>query len=270
MPSSFRALSMAAVAALASSLSACSGAPETDEPALTLDATLSGTVIDENLDAVSGVTICVDARPEIPCTKSDALGQYDLGVPSNQRLLLRYEKKGFVPKLWSVDSGGSGFFTFWVMQHRAWYQAQAAAFGVSRDPSRGMMSFQVLGYAGISYALEPASGDGPFYLGSDLAADPQLRSTSSSGVGVFLNLPPGSFRPSLQRAGSTCAIHAGYGADPIEDVPVRAGTMTYVSASCEGPVPSRTARATRRPSAPGEITAPLAELAPPGNPGSSF
>lgn len=212
---------------------ACSNnvAPKEDDAPPVLDAAVSGIVIDESFEVVGGMRVCAIDEPEIPCTTTDALGKYTLAVPSQTRLTLSYEKDGFVPKLWPVDTGETGFFSFWNMQRRSWYDAQAAALGVSFDSSLGIVSLQVNGEAGVTFRIDPPLGNGPFYTDAKLAADPALLWTSDSGVGAFLNVPPGVYAASFLHPYAACAAKGEE--TSANEVVVRAGYLTHVSAECE-------------------------------------
>jgi hypothetical protein len=63
------------------------------------------------------------------------------------------------------------------------------------------------GYEGATVAIEPASGEGPFYSGTSwmLELDPDATATSSTALAVFFNVDPGEYTLSASGAGEdTC------------------------------------------------------------------
>ena len=87
---------------------------------------------------------------------------------------------------------------------------------------------------GATIALSPGKGFGPYYCSEktydDL--DPALTSTTENCIGVFVNVPPGTYELSASLDGHDCdKANPGIGAAPVS-AEVRPGWITWTSIEC--------------------------------------
>ena len=213
-------------------LGACSG---TDvDGAAALDAELSGIVLDEHYELVADMEICVVDRPDIPCAVSAGDGSYAIALPQDERLLIAYEKEGFLPTLRTVAVEDT-LFSYWLMQSRAWFEQLAASADTSLDPDKGMVGVQIVDTrAGARVALHPDVGVGPLYMNEDWAFDPLLEETSELGMAGFAEVEPGGYALTAATGTTLCEAGAAASLSPTEAaVMVLPGYITHVSMRCD-------------------------------------
>ena len=79
------------------------------------------------------------------------------------------------------------------------------------DASTALLSIHAATGATVSFA--PGAGDGPFYMNDDLDLDASLTATAEPGLGIFANVPAGTYTVTASHPGSTCAPDAWPSAD---------------------------------------------------------
>ena len=226
-------LIIAMVATLALTTSACTTNTEPDLSPEDLPDTLSGIIYDEQREVVPGVEICVYEREEIPCATTNDKGQYDLRLPNGEDIVIRYAKDGFVPKLRMHRTQGA-HWSFWQFQRRAHYVEQAARLDLNWDDSAAIVTAQ--SDPGVMIMLDPQAGVGPFYTDEEFNIDPELTETTNTGVGAYVNVPPGTYLVGATTMGgsySSCEADAWTDVEGVGEVIAVAGHLTWTGMSCE-------------------------------------
>lgn len=174
----------------------------------------------QDFDFLSGVSVCVHGRDDIPCGET-AGGVFSLcDLPENAQLLLRFEHPDYLPMLRMLETGRADYdiLAETVLGASDLAEEQASEFGVAVDsisggaiqffgasPGDGVLQVRLLeGYSVSLLTLdgEPAQcpdGEGgsvqclPLYLDPDGEADFDLSASTSIGIGAFGNVPPGQY-----------------------------------------------------------------------------
>ena len=197
--------------------------------------------------ALAGVQVCVWKRPDIPCAKSDNLGQYLLGgVPANSEIGITYELPGYLKDLTPFDTGTEDIVNVWTLAADADAKAFADVAGFTYPlGSTGMVFFRANGkgaadaggalLSGAKATITPSSGVGPVYVDPTSLPDKSLTATSSGQWGVFANVAPGDVEITITMPGKTCTKQTpGWKSDTATArVPVIADYVVEVTASCE-------------------------------------
>jgi hypothetical protein len=195
-----------------------------------------------NLPPVSGVRVCIDAHPEIPCATSDDEGAFTLGgLPSQTDLVLTCERDGYVHALRAIETASTDMDNTSSPIVTSKSDAPRPDLGFSFDDSMGAVTFFVLkaeadgGLAlprGVTASLSPGAGKGPFFTRPNDTFDTSATSTIG-GLGFFFNLPPGDYELSFDDPDADCAPISypfgawGYPTPPTSvRFPVRSGFVT--------------------------------------------
>jgi hypothetical protein len=203
----------------------------------------SGTVLLEGELPIAGGAVCVNDRPDIACSTTDAAGRFALTLPASQELAITVKAPGSVPELVPIRTGTHDQHRWSFGTQRLETQAQRFAAIDAPDPGPTTTSVTVYahpqegkgGFERIQLALTPASGTGPFYSESDGAPSRTRRFTSRRGSALFANVSPGVVELEVTPPGVTCVPgSAGWAAPRINQVrvPVRAGYETRVTLAC--------------------------------------
>jgi hypothetical protein len=215
-------------------------------------------VVDEDLEPVDATDLCAT---------TDADGMFTLeGLTPGERILLRYEKDGYVGGLSAVTLGtadmtpGAQFRMApnpadgGVFQPPGWDPAVTAdmttkgsfnAVAVQAVPSDGGSGATGTGFdwaSGVTFSITPSGGDGPFYVDADELFVSGATSTSGGWGAWFINLTPGTFTVSASHATLTCNsvgnVWGWMNTDGTADVPVYAGLNTQsIVFLCSTPAP---------------------------------
>jgi hypothetical protein len=207
--------------------------------------TVTGTCLEFTLSdggsvpAISGMEVCVHEHSEIPCALTDSSGLFVLaGVPASSELLLSFEKAGYLPVLRTITSGTAPM-DIGAIQYPTTVIADlfAQVVGITIEPEKGhvlSLAFQgapttFVGQDGVSSAMTPASGSGPFYADETGFPDQTLTATSSRGFALFGNVDPGEVEIEMTHPTRACTryVQATWaGSTPTASrVPVVAGYL---------------------------------------------
>jgi Carboxypeptidase regulatory-like domain len=212
---------------------------------------------------LAGVSVCViDATgakdTSIPCVTTNAKGEYSIpALAPKQNLIVSFEKAGYGTQVIALDVGTAD-------ATRADLRMAANASGdagtdagagqgfgwdpsVVQDPTKGFFNtFSVVSASqadagtaapgfdfavGVSFAVTPKSGVGPFYVNADETWASGATSTAGGYGAWFLNLTPGTYTVTATSPTMTCSAIGGNGygwaqADGSSKVPVLKGTNT--------------------------------------------
>lgn len=229
--------------------------------------TYSGTVVAAvvgslgNESPLAGVSVCVvDSKgakvASIPCVTTDSKGAYSMpNLAPNQQIIVEYSKAGYTTQVAAVDVGSVDikriqFRLAKLVADGGADGGQPTNFGwdpsVVRDPKNGTVNVFAVQAAkadggtnglgvdyttGVSFAITPKTGDGPFYLDAKEAWVSGATATSGGYGAWFLNLPPGTYTLSATSATLSCAPIPGNGygwpqKDGTTKAPIIAGLNT--------------------------------------------
>ncbi len=203
--------------------------------------TVSGPVKDLGDNGpLAGVEVCWQGQEQ--CTQTDADGRYSIkDVPENSELMLSLQADayalGVVPL--TVTKGDHEVAPV-SLGSTLLMELQSGLIGADSIPGRGQLVFGVSnGIAGdginvpeITAALEPPSGDGPFYTTPAGLPNTQLTATSVNGSGVMVNLEPGRYTLNLSGLKRGCTMVLGWGEPQAIEFEVLADRVTYIRIEC--------------------------------------
>jgi len=165
---------------------------------------------------IEGVDICVHEHDEIPCVKTDKDGFFDLaGLPRDTALNITFKKTGFIPTLKSIETSNTDIDASGNPPINMIVEgAPPTDLGFTVDPTKGILSFFVIGPAeagfgplpGSTATLSPKAGNGPIYFGeTPNSYDVNAKATYSFG-GNFYNLDEGDYKVTFTAPpGNDCA-----------------------------------------------------------------
>jgi hypothetical protein len=177
------------------------GAPVDAGPTLTVSGMVSNSSTHK---AVANVQVCV-TYPKLapkPCTTTDSNGLYSLaGVPQQWDVTISFDAATYVPADVYAHTGANDVTFPLDMLTVTAATGFATLLGKTFDPTKGLVFAEantlvdggLAGFPGASFALSPASGDGPYYVDGSGAPNKSLTSTSVAGIAAFLNTAPGSY-----------------------------------------------------------------------------
>ena len=203
--------------------------------------TVSGPVKDLGDNGpLAGVAVCLQGRDQ--CTQTDADGRYRLeDVPANSDLVLLLQADAYAWGLVPLSVASSDHEVAPVsLGSTLLMELQSGLIGADSIPGRGQLVFGVSnGIAGdginvpeITAALEPPSGDGPFYTTPAGLPNAQLRATSVNGSGVMVNLEPGRFTLNLSGLPNGCTMVLGWGEPQAIEFDILVDRVTYIRIEC--------------------------------------
>ena len=210
---------------------------------------------------IAGVSVCiVDATgakvTSIPCATTDAKGAYTISnLTPHQQLIAEYSKAGYGTQIAAVDvqTGDISRIAFRLVRLGGDGGADGGGtpnFGwdpsVVMDPTNGTVNAFAVQAAhadggtqgtgvdyttGVSFAITPKKGDGPFYVNLDESFASGATSTTGGYGGWFLNLPPGTYTIKATHPTLKCSAVPGNGygwaqSDGTLKTPIIAGLNT--------------------------------------------
>jgi hypothetical protein len=225
----------------------------------TVVAGVPGTIGKES--GIAGVSVCiVDATgakvAAIPCVTTDSKGAYSIpNLTPHQQLIAKYSKAGFGTQIAAVDVGTADISRIPLRLVKLASDGgadggQPTNFGwdpsVVMDPKNGSVNAFAVQAAhadggtqgtgvdyttGVSFAITPKKGDGPFYVNLDESFASGATSTTGGYGGWFLNLPPGTYTIKATHPTLKCSAVSGNGygwaqADGTLKAPIIAGFNT--------------------------------------------
>jgi hypothetical protein len=217
-------------------------------PAVVVSGTISDYSTNKPLD---GMRICLyfPKKSPQPCTTSAADGHYTIAMPQNSMVGLSYVLSGYTSE---VLIGLTGSETTQPLDYAALptatIDALAGAAGQKIDATKAQLFVSVTapsstpavgaGVPGVTMAIAPASGAGPFYASPSGLPDTGLTSTSAFGLAAFVNVEPGQSVVTLAPPSGGCAPSTpgaswpGTGPNTTTVVLV-AGYLTHVTLPCD-------------------------------------
>ncbi len=131
-------------------------------------------------------------------------------------------------------------FVFYVFLNQE-VQGLAGVAQVQVDPAKGMLGIRALDTTtqpkdGVSFTMDPSSGQGPFYLGLTGLPDRTLTKTSLAGTAFFANTTPATpFLIKGAHASLSCKGISIAHTDANGDLKLttKAGTLTTTSVTCQ-------------------------------------
>ena len=166
--------------------------------------------------------VCIEGRTDITCATPDTEGSFEICVPSAGDFGLRFTKTGFENTLYlhgpEKDPEPFGAYT---IADDAYAKAMVwEAIGGTYPPAtKGNLVVvvkklnadqTVAPLAGVSMAVVPSAGLTVRYYGADGKPDQTLNTTSSAGVAVIANVPPGALDLQINGAGTCSFLTGGY------------------------------------------------------------
>lgn len=192
----------------------------------------------EDLLAVEGATVCLEGR-EDACVTTAVDGAYRIeGVPARSEVAFAVEHGAHQGALVPLVTDDRPVRADVALEPAEIIAARHDSAGVSPDPNLGSLGFVALDEGlveGVSVALEPAPGAGPFYVDEGHTVDPALTETSARGFGFVIDVQPGEVRLLFSHPSRVCdSPLLGWPDDESGAVraPVRAGLETAVAVSC--------------------------------------
>ena len=187
----------------------------------------------------SGAEVCVADSDS--CDTSDDSGAYRLLADAEAEVELVVRRDAHQSLLVPVQTGSEdAALRPLSLLPDAIVDAQASAVGATADPALGQVVFSVsngiagdgVNIASVVASLEPASGVGPFYLGSAGLPDTALAATSANGGGGWMDVSPGEAALVFDGLPSGCVTLYGWeGPTPLR-LSVRAAHATVLRIEC--------------------------------------
>lgn len=159
--------------------------------------------VTDGTDPVEGAEVCVLDTTD--CATSNASGELSLDIPALSEVALTIVATDYIPVLYGAVTGPSDASFNVTLRPTAEIEAGADAAGVTLDGTKGIIGFSVLGPAGTTAELSPASGT-LVYQDENGDADPSLTGTVEGvvGMGTFWNVEPGDYDLSYSHPDTTC------------------------------------------------------------------
>ncbi len=221
----------AILVSILATLAACNSSGGTSDMGAGMDLTTTatvterGTVIDlSSKNPVANLQVCLYSpmlSPQ-PCATTGADGTYSLpGIPASTQVAASLTGGAYYPSLYLKTTGAADETNDIEAISSGTITLLTAVVNVQADPTKGQIAVIALDgnpppdggtgpahNSGISVALTPSSGSGPFYL--DATGIPQMVNkqsmTSAKGVGAYINVDPGVVELTYTApAGITCA-----------------------------------------------------------------
>ncbi len=194
---------------------------------------------------LEGVMICEAETTN--CVATDDNGEATLNFPPNAEVAIAAEKDGYLAWLLTRRTGDEALrpqIYMWTDEAtKPWWDGMGTAY-----PQRGTGAVEVtIGFAGATVELVDATGKA-FYQESvngvntarphcDDAPEPCLEATTDFGHGGFVEVGPGEVVIELGGTAEGCIAAEAWPADRPNRirVPIRAGSLTSASVTCQVP-----------------------------------
>jgi hypothetical protein len=159
--------------------------------------------VTDGTDPVEGAEACLLDTTD--CATSNASGELSLDVPALSEVALTVVAPDHFPLLYGTVTGPRDASFTVTLTPTADIEAQADAAGVTLDDTKGIIGFAVVGPAGTTAELSPASGT-LVYTDANEDPDPSLTGTIDAvvGGGIFWNVEPGDYDLSYSHPDTTC------------------------------------------------------------------
>jgi hypothetical protein len=207
--------------------------------------TLSGTsVVSPGGTTLTQVTVCVFEHPELPCATSDSAAHFSIGLARDAETGITLVRVGYASVLFPLETAETDISGYELgIPSAASRTTLYAAFGATfPDSTNGLVMFEgtlegqnELGLVGVTGALNPASGTGPFYVDASGNAAPSATSTSTYSEIFFAGVAPSTYVGQLSPTTMSCYENfGGWTTQTIDGIrfPVAAGFETHVGLDC--------------------------------------
>jgi hypothetical protein len=207
------------------------------------DVEITGTVVEPAEHPVEGLTVCLFGYDDAPCATTDRQGTFVMRVPPRKRVLFSLEGRDEFPPALAAYETSTSDASFRVLTFpMALLPLLDGAIGKEIDLHLGNILLEARSgraegtpnVAGVSAAIDPANGFGPFYQ-ADLLPDAALTETGAAGGIGFANLSSGSYQVALHHAVRTCSPWVAWPGDDADTIALEAvaGYVTLASVVCE-------------------------------------
>ncbi len=220
-----------------------SGGVETVE--LTLSLRVVGTGPDfPPVVPLEGAAFCeLDDTENCNVTDANGLATIEVVVPADKRIGYTFTKDGYLSFLYTdvVDDRLYNDGPRWTITDET--AAEQAALMLTPYPYEGTGNVAVEVFetgtgdrSGKTFELVGAA-DEPFYFDTNDLPAPDLTSTSTRGLGVFVEVAPGEVEIRLGGTAANCVAVGGWPGSEANTlrVPVKAGFASWSSIVCEAP-----------------------------------
>ena len=188
---------------------------------------------------VERVDVCL--KDSSLCAQTDSDGRYDLDVPTQAEHILLLNGTDLV--------GGTVAFTAQEdsielanvsLLSPAIVEGQFSALDQTWEPNTGALAFSIsngvngdgINVPNISVAIEPSSGDGPFYSSALGLPVDDLTATSDNGGGVMINLPEDIYQLNYGNLPEDCSLLLGWGSALEHQIPIVADRVSFARVTC--------------------------------------
>lgn len=181
---------------------------------------VNGNIVDRTATPIAGARVCVLHRADIPCSTTDASGNYTMTLPDLQGVDIAVSVTapgflGYVTTLRQPTDTSGVHAVLWrngipLRSNAEAMQRFATEAGFTfPGAGTGFLGFRIEGLTagsltGATASVSPAPAAGPVYLDAQGKPVPGLTATTSSGGVVFGNLSPGVYSVTAVAAGKTC------------------------------------------------------------------
>jgi hypothetical protein len=158
---------------------------------------------------LAGVNVCIAPANQV-CATTTASGMVALTVPPSAQFMLSYTLANYATQFTEHTSSTIAGSNQYLMVSSSTASVLAAAVSKQMDPNKGSLVFSAidatsLPLSGVTFAITPASGDGPYYFSSSGLPDSSAKSSSSNGLGFVLNLTASDYDVTAMLTGKTCS-----------------------------------------------------------------
>jgi hypothetical protein len=197
--------------------------------------------------AIAGATVCVYQHPELPCTTSDATGNFIEAMPQNAKTGFLIDATNYASILWPFQTGTTPLTVPVVLTMSSTSATQtfyAAASATYPQPNQGFLRVRFIigtditkGNSNSTASLVPSGGMGPLFASTSGAYDGSLTKSSSSGWLRFADLATGAFEvDGVCGNNGVIERNNGWEIDPANNsksqAPIVSGYETYLVYSC--------------------------------------
>jgi hypothetical protein len=181
-----------------------------------------------------GVELCETDTTN--CATTDAEGLAQITVPAFQEVTYTVSKEGFAPYLLADVTDETLRTTFWPMFSDELWEDFSDALMTPYPWTGGGMFLQVHpNIEGVTFLLVNETAKQYYNEVGGWSLD--LTSTTSSGQGGFVEVPPGEYQVEFGGTATNCTPEIAWPGDAPNRirVQVRAGHFGYGSMACDGP-----------------------------------
>jgi hypothetical protein len=192
-------------------------------------------VEDECGTILEGAEVCWHGAGDPQCTETDENSDFAIdGVAQNEFGYMSVRDVDGAYDIWMPFTTGTEDMLglYMCLDYRWTYEGWYEDVGLEMDPGTGVIAFE-WGPAGATIAMDPASGEGPYYTkhGDRYTIDLDAGTCTGSRTGVFLDVEPGEYTLSMDKEGQICDELQPAGELPVT-VELRADSTTWIIVNC--------------------------------------